>query len=462
MEGPNYPVIGALILAGLVAATIVAARFKGAILVLGGMLFASALTAPFDPHDRPVETWMLPLQNRRSEVFAACGALIMLAGLFHWPRLRVGRVPLMALCSLAIGLYASFVRTVAGGDVVEGGQSFVFALLTILPLALVLPSVLENRDDVMRVLRVMALVAIAWIIACAVQFVIRPKVLAMGGGYTRFQGMLGNPQHAGAFLAFCTTVAAFLMVNEAKARYRPIWALLAGMLTVLTIWTGSRTGLGMTAIGVASVFYSRFGRAVLFLPIVAAIVVAVLEMLRDVTQIDIERLTSGADTRTMAWMALIDQFLENPLFGTAMGESQLFSENSFLLALAGFGIGMGAIVFFFTVIAAFKCLGAIRARFSLLDPLDKRLADLFVGLTSMYFAGALLEGYMLSRVSAPLVFILFAAALGSYLAVRAREDRALEAVAAHPYEDAPALTESGEYDYSEYGDFSGYEEPQRG
>lgn len=462
MEGPNYFLIGTLVFVGLILAAIVAARFKGAILVFGAMLFASSLAAPVDPHGRPVETWMLPLQQRRSEVFAACGVLILLAGVLHLTRLRFGRVPIMALFSLAIGVYAAFVRVVAGSDALEGGQSFLFALLTILPLALVLPSVIEGRDDVMRLLRIISMVAIAWVIACAIQFVIRPKVLALGGGYTRFQGMLGNPQHAGAFLAFCITAAAFLMVNDGKARYRPIWALLAAILTVLAIWTGSRTGLGMTAIGVASVFYSRFGRAVLFLPIVAAVVVVVLEMLRDVTQIDIERLTSGADTRTIAWMILLDQFLENPLFGTAMGEHQLFSENSFLLALAGFGIGMGVIVFLFAIVSGLKCLSAMRARFSLIDPLDKRLADLFVGLTSMYFAGALLEGYMLSRVSAPLVFILFAAALSSYLAVRAREDRALEAAAAHEYEDAPALTESGEYDYSEYGDFSGYEEPHRG
>ncbi|MBL8745662.1 MAG: hypothetical protein JNK58_04805 [Phycisphaerae bacterium] len=453
MEGISPQVLLLIGVIGLCGVALAVFKFKAAMLIFGGMLMASALAAPADWQGRPIQTWLLPIQARRSEIFAAGGALLLVSMIFHLSQVKISRITAQGILFICIGFYGAFVRAV-GGDLSSGAESFAFAFLTLVPAVIVLPSLFHDKEDAIKFLRIIGLVSIAWIAACAVQFVVRWKVLVVSGGYTRFNGMLANPQHAGAFLAFCVTTTAFLMLNDTKARYRPIWACVAAVNMVLVLWTGSRTGLGMSAIGLASAFYSRIGRSIILLPIAGIVLVAAMSVIQGTGTFNVERLTSTQDTRTRAWAVLWEEFLERPMFGTAMAEQTSFSENSLLMALAGFGIGMGLIVLAQILLMLFKSIIIYKARFSLHDPDEKRLADLVVGFAGMYLFGAMLEGYMISRVSAPLAFLLISSGLGAWLERRARDERAIDR---ELLELDPAQLEQD--DLSEYGDFSDYGGP---
>lgn len=457
MAGLTPQLLMLIALGGTVGAMLVIARWKSAMLVFGVMMLASALAAPVDPLGRAVQTWLTPVQTRRSEIFAAGGALLLIAIVFHIHRLKVHRLQFQAMLLVAVGFYGAFVRAIGGGDLSSGTESAIFAFFTLVPAVIVLPSLINSRDDAIASLRVMALVSAAWAGACAVQFVLRPKILTLGGGYMRFQGMLANPQHAAVFLSFCVVVCSFLMLNDTKARYRPIWASLAGVNLLMTLWTGSRTGAMMTVIGCIAVFYSRLGRSILLLPVGAGVLMGAMSFIQQTKTIDFSRLTSGQDTRSKAWAVLWQEFLDRPMWGTAMAEMTTYSENSILMALAGYGFLMGIIVILFFVVTLFKCLMIYRARFALRDPVEKRLADLVVGMSGMYLAGSLFEGYIVSRVSSPMAFMLLTLGLGAWVQERAKQQQAEDADEAWaPAEGTgPDLSDSR---YDEYGDFSHYGE----
>jgi hypothetical protein len=57
----------------------------------------------------------------------------------------------------------------------------------------------------------------------------------------------------------------------------------------------------------------------------------------------------------------------------------------------------------------------------------RRVADLVLGFYGMYFAGAMFEGYIMSRVSAALVFMLIFSAIGGRLIAMANASRNAEA-----------------------------------
>lgn len=459
MQGLSPQVLLLIGVVGVFGVALAVFRFKAAMLIFGAMLLASALAAPADWQGRPIQTWLLPVQTRRSEIFAAGGLLLLVSVVFHLSQVRASRITLAGLLFVCIGFYGAFVRAIGGGDIASGAESAAFAFLTLVPAVILLPSLFNDKEDAIKFLRIVGLVSMAWIAACAVQFVVRWKVLVVSGGYTRFNGMLANPQHAGAFLAFCVTTTAFLMLNDTKARYRPIWAAVAAVNMVLVLWTGSRTGLGMSGIGLASAFYSRIGRSILLLPVAGMVLVVVLSVIQSTGTVNLSRFTSTEDTRTRAWVVLWEEFLQRPMFGTAMAEQTSFSENSLLMALAGFGIGMGIIVLLQVLLLLFKAFTIFKARFALNDPVEKRLADLVVGFTGMYVFGAMLEGYMISRVSAPLAFILISTSLGSWLERAAQEERAYSRYLDErdPNSDtAIAEALSDEYgDYSDYGSDTG-------
>jgi len=442
--------IGIYAVLGVAAAMLVMVNFRVATLTYIGMVLCSALAAPIDWQGNPVTTWMMPIQQRRTEIYALGALLLVLTVFFHASRMRFGRVPFQGILLLIIGLYAGFVRVLASDSPTTGLASMAFALLTVLPALLVVSSLLNEKDDVLVFLRGFALVSAIWIFACVVQFVIRRQVLSPGGGGLRFQGMLGNPQHAGAFLAVITSTCLFLLFNDPKQRYKPAWIVLTGINSVLLLWTGSRTGIGMCTIMASAVLYTRLGSAILLLPIAGGVFFALFSFLESDLGGALSRFGGGGDTRTIAWTRLLDQIRENPVFGVGSTEEARASENSILYGMATYGIFMGILLILFILFTFLQMLRVLVARRKL-DAQEKRFADLFVGFNAAYIAGAMFEGYMVSRVSTGLSFMLFFTCLGTWLLGRTKLHR-------------EEWHDSGEYqtdlsdsqlalEYVEYGDY---------
>lgn len=459
MGGLSLQTLAVLGAVAAVLVLMVAARIKAAALIFAGMLLFSALGLPVDWLGNVIVSWISPLQMARSNIYAGFGALMCIAMLFHFPRIRAARVSGQGVMLVIIGVYAGFAQIMGAGAAVGGLETMTFAVLTILPLVLVLPAVYNNSDELMFLLRFVALAVLAWLGICAVQLTVRPWVLYPSGA-GRFQGMLSNPQHAASFLAVTTTVSVFLAVNDRYLRFRPLWLAAAAASAVTLLWTGSRTGLGMAGIGIASILYARVGRAILILPVVALLFAVAFDYITNTlgANLGVRSLTARGDTRTLAWMGLWEQFQENPIFGTGDRLETRFSENSYLYGLATYGIIMGLLMLIFVVVSVMTCLRVLLAK-RWLDPIEKRIADLFLGFNAMYFAGSMFEGYIVSRVSTSLVFMLLFSGVGAWLVSLAAE-RKQQAEWAEPVALPEDMTESAvmaaQQDYSDVGDFSDY------
>lgn len=455
-----------LMLLGVVAAglvLLVASRFKAVMLVFGAMFLAASIAAPIDWQGDPIQTWMTPVQARRAELFAACGGLLLLSLGLNFFRLKVSEVSMVGITLALIGFYAGFVRTIASGDPIDGVLTIVLAVVTIFPGVLLARAVIDGPGDVVNMMRVLALVSAVWIACCFVQFMVRPRVLTLAGG-GRFHGMLGNPQHAAAYLAFVTAACLYLIPNDPKYLLRFLWAGLAGVNVGLLLWTQSRTGLGMFVILTAAIFYARLGTAIIFLPIVGALVLGAWSIVGiDASDTAFRRLGEGRDTRTAVWNAMLEQFFANPLFGAGSQQEAVNSENSFLLGLAAYGVFMGVLILILFASVAYQVLTVLRLRPWLL-PEERRVMDLYMGVVGAYFAGSMLEGYIVSRVSSPLVVLIIFSGIGGWLVSNAKQRQA-EALFGEPggLDDTlsgtasqPALSDSSAaYEgYEDYGDDS--------
>ncbi len=426
-----------VLIAGIAAAiglVIVAAKFKAALLTLMALLGAAALGPITDDVGRAQITWLSPLQFRRRELFAIAGAMLIVTMVFYIRRIRVERVAGTAICLLAIGLYAGLIRIVAALDTQTGLISILYAVATIGPAMFVIPALIDDEEDHMWMLRAIAGLSLLWAGGVAVQFLISRGVLTARGG--RFNGLLGNPQHAASYLAVAATVCLFLLIND-KHRFKAVSAAALALNFAMLLWTGSRTGLAMSVIGFTAVLYTRVGRAILYLPVAAVLFLVAVTALEANIGVVGERLREGGDTRTQAWRVMLEVFLENPVFGVGEAEKTGTSENSYLYGLAAYGIGMGALILVLVLVAAFQGLKLVRVR-GLLSPLEKRLADLCLGYYAMYFGSAMFEGIILGRNSVNLVFILIFGAMAVRLA-----DQGAQIAASNLAGSAPRLDDTG-------------------
>lgn len=411
----------ALALAGLIAVVLVIARMKNAMLLAGAALFAAALGVALTADIIVIRTWVLPMQSVRSTLYLATGGLLWVAALIHVRQMKFGSIAGPAVVALCIALYAAFVRIVSG-YAQEGLQSVVFALATIPPITLMAGSVIKDWDDAFTPLRMIALVGLVWLLCVAVQFGIDWRKLVVQHGVGRFHGLLSNPQHAAVYVSVTAITCLFLAINDPRVALRAIWVCLAGAFGIFVLWTGSRTGAGMSAIGVAAVLYRRLGRAVIALPILGLVGVVAFDFLSSSqVKLDIEGYTARGNNRMFAWARLWDEFVRSPVFGLG-GPREIDSENSYLYALACYGIGMGALVLLLLIVVAAHSYRLWMGK-RWMPERARRTADLVMGYYAMYFAGAMFEGYIMSRVSAALVFLLTFSAIGGRLIALSHAER---------------------------------------
>lgn len=390
----------------------------GMLIPFMGMLLASSMSMPLDWNDRINPTIWLPIQRIRSELFLASGVAGFVMLLFQSSRLRGKKLSLPVWFLVLAGMYAALLRFVHDSPA-QGAFSVLFGLATLIPLALTATVVMDEIEDLILLLRSVVLVNIAWIMMVFAQIVVNPKYVTMGNEH-RFVGILANPQHSGVLMAFFTVITLWLMLNDTR-RYKLIYTGLLGANALLLIWTGSRTGLGMTVIGVSSVLYAKAGKAILFLPVVGLLTYIGLKVVVNVVGVDVglSRLSSTANTRDYAWWKLLTTGLENPLFGVGTLESEK-SENSWLFSFAAFGIGMLGITIMLALATMWESLMLLKKRFGL-DSYYRPYADLIVGVMGMYIAGAVFEGYMVSRVNATICFFTIVAGAGAMVKKKANE-----------------------------------------
>lgn len=379
--------------------------------LIGMMVFVSALSVSVNFYGMPIRIWLNPIQSMRSELFLALGALLGIAILGHTARLGERRVSKQGVLLFVMAIYASALRVVHEGPG-DGVQSLVFACATILPLLLAVPLLIDDVDDVYGMLWLLVLVNAAWLGGVAIQYGIDPGALSKGR-QGRFFGLLGNPQHAAVFLGVLGAITFWMFLNDPRTRRRPFYGVLLGANMVFLAWTGSRTGMAMFVIGVVVSVYGRFGRTILLLPAVFVVGLAGF-WIANRLGIDLgsaDRLLSTQDTRSASWQNMIQSGMRNPAIGVGISRAG-DSENSYLYAFAAYGVGMIALIAVLLGTSALICLKLFRQRRHV-APQHRPIIDLVLGYNAMYFAGGVLEGYMMARVAASLVFLVVFGSIAS-------------------------------------------------
>lgn len=402
-------VVAALLAAAMVFATFAKAR-NGLILV-GAMLFTASIgAATFD--EQFVRPQLLaPIQAARSELFGAIGLLLGIGTFAHIGLHPERRVPTQAILLLIIGLYAAMLRMIHEGPA-SGAVSVLLTVVTIIPLTLLIPRIIDGWDDIVILLRMIVIVNIVWMGVVFLQALADPGAMVVGRE-NRFYGPTGNPQQAAIILGMNAALLIWLFSNDWRRSLRFTYALLAGLNGVGVLWTGSRTGLVLFIIGLCGVAYARIGRTILFLPLGLIGLYAGWTAL-GALGIDLaaaSRVTSLQDTRSEAWMQMIESSKENPFIGVGV-EQAGSSENSYLYALASYGIGMVVLVVTLAGVSLAMCLRLFRLRWRL-DPSRRAIIDVVLAYNAMYFIGGIVEGYMLARVSSNLVLLIVFAAMAS-------------------------------------------------
>lgn len=408
------PAMGMLGLIGLIWVVLYLmglGRRWGILVPVGLMVLVSAMSLPVDWSGRLLFTVWLPIQSRRSMIFFATGIAGTLMLLAQFRRLSGKRVSPSAVLLMVMGYYGALLRLYHDGPA-EGFESILFVTATLLPLLFAAALSMDTPEHVRGLLRTVAVVSGVWVLMCAVQFFVNSGYLTTGNE-NRFVGLMSNPQHTGVVLAFMAVTLLWLTLNDRIRVIRPYYIVTLGAVLLMLAWTGSRTGLGMAAIGFAAVMFTRFGKAILFMPIVLGVAYYGFKGVLALTgsRVGVERLMSTTDTRSHAWATLWRVGMENPLFGAGIADAET-SENSWLYAFAAFGIGMLGLALLMTLVAGFEFMARLRQRSRL--PLEhRRILDLALGAFAMYFAGAVLEGYMISRVSPALCFFMIYAGIAA-------------------------------------------------
>jgi hypothetical protein len=446
---------------GLGALGLAAVNFRFSILLIAAMLFFTAISQQTTWNYLLVRTIITELQQQRSVMYLASGSLLLLAAVMHVQLLRVRSISLFAVVLAFSGLYAGLIRLLAA-DVAEGLQSVGFALVTLAPLMLVPPALIRDWWDMYILPRVVAVVALGWCGLCVLQFISNRRALTTGYLTQRFVGMTGNPQHASAFLAFAIICCVFLVLNDPLKRYRIIWIGTAAVAGVFLLWTASRTGVAMTAIGVLACFYGRAGAGAMLLPVVGGLGYFAYSFLAgERVDFDVERLAGGGQTRAHVWRELWGDFVSNPLFGSGgTGVKEMFraekSENSLLYGLATYGAGMGLIIVLMFFASLVQIVRLMRLRGGLV-PYQRRLVEFIVGAQAMFWAGSVFEGYIVGRVSSPIVYMMLFAAMAQRTIEMAQEEINAARAAEDGWGGQPQLddaeSESGQSDQSPYGEY---------
>jgi O-antigen ligase len=400
---------------GLLFALIV--NLRAAFAVIGVMFFLAGISVIVDYDKNVYRTFLLPLQAYRTELFGIFGAVLTVGLMPHLSKLSVRWITGHAWVLIAIGLYGALLRFYFTTPV-DGLASIGYVLFAIFTLSLVIPALIREEADILRLVRVIVWVMAVWGLLAAAQFAISPKLVLLGPG-NRFTGLIANCNQAATLLSVVAVCSLWLAVNLPRAARLP-YVLLTCLFVVLLVWTGSRGGMGMFTLGMAAVLFSRVGRAILLLPVFILVAFLLLQLAAAANvELQAERLLTTQDTRSAGWASLIRDGLESPLIGVGPAEVQA-SENSYLLAFASFGIGMLFLCLLFAAVGAWHCLKLLRLRLGA-DRQTITFIDLCLGQQVMFFAGTVFEGYMHARVGSNIVVLLIFTAVGCYLIRRQAE-----------------------------------------
>ncbi|MFK7960391.1 MAG: O-antigen ligase family protein [Phycisphaerales bacterium] len=413
--------LAALVGGGLAAAIAVIlqlARLRSVLIIIAVVFLFSSIATTNGASGR--DQWLHPIQASRSPLVLMTSVLLFVGIFGHTSRFLGRPWPLQSMILLFIGVYAGMLRMVHDGPG-SGISSIVLAIVQLVPLIVIISGLVGKWGDLLSLLRMVGFSLIVWTGGVVVQYLVNPSALTLGNQF-RFRGLTVNPQHAAVYLGMTVAITLWLVLNDPKRRLRLVWGGMTAAGLLMLAWSGSRTGAGIFAIAAAVAFYGRIGRSIFIMP---AVIVVILVGNVVLSSLGIEvsnasRLTSLEDTRSSSWFAMLDTWRSSPVIGVGVDATPR-SENSYLYGMASYGIGMGILMGLLVVVSFVNVMRLIRLRWRASSQV-RGVIDLTIAFNGMYFAGAVLEGYLLARVSATLVLFSIFAGVGHRILWAARHD----------------------------------------
>ncbi|MFG0257036.1 MAG: O-antigen ligase family protein [Phycisphaerales bacterium JB043] len=407
-----------LVFLALVTLLTTAASTRSLVLIPGLVIFLATIGLALNWWGTPIQTWLISVQLRRSDLVLAVGVMFALNILFRFQQMRVEYISKQALVLLAINLYAGMVRGIHEG-MLSGLQSVFFAIMvtgSVIAGSSLLLSIYENPR---KVTHAILIGNVLWLLAILVQLFVNPSVIILSN--YRLIGLTANPQAAALALSTFIIFCVWMLLTAETRKHKQLILMLLAIDCALLLWTGSRTGTIMAIAGTSILLYRNMGKAVLWLPIASIVLFLVVQITLAVTGTgeSVGRVVSFENTRTTVLPVLLESFMRNPLFGVGVQDAGN-SENSYVYGLAAYGLGMGLLIAIFLASSIVKCVRLWSIGRAKGHPLAS-LADLVVAYQFVYFLGALAEGFIIARVSPLLFQMVIYSTIGTYVLRHAHE-----------------------------------------
>lgn len=284
-------------------------------------------------------------------------------------------------------------RFVLGGLLMRGVAGGLTYSLIFLTLGLGLSQWLQNIRDVHAALWSIAIAGSLFALGNIYQLIINHSAVVFGN---RLIATAGNPQATGLVIAVALPPICYLIMLKAAPKYLRLYlTAIVGFLSLFLIWTGSRTGLLMSLIGLGLLFRAHIGRLFAVTIVCGIFLLFAMSLFEDSTQ-GIERLVSTQNTRSGQWGVLIEEFARSPLVGSVTQESGVL-ENSYLSTAARTGlIGLAVLLAVMTlVVTSVVRLNLRREEFGE----HRLLVDLITAGFVSLGVGACFEGFLLGTLT---------------------------------------------------------------
>jgi hypothetical protein len=279
---------------GLLLAAAVLLRRDG--VFLGGACVLVLMTMMAQENRWFDNTLVAPLEQLRAGSRAATLALLVAMALnllFTPPGFRRRRVTFAMLAFIA---FESVYRLRLGmhGEVTRAALGWVAVVLVLAVFGVGFARRLETEDDFERYVRMFVAASAVFVALNLVQLGLGYRNAIAGG---RFAGISGNPQLAGyvraVFILFNTHV---FSTGPLGSPARWLSGILIGLLAILLLWTGSRTGALCGVAGVLGYFRLRLGGLTLLAATGGASLAAAASFFSESLE-GVDRFVGGENTR---------------------------------------------------------------------------------------------------------------------------------------------------------------------
>jgi len=368
-----------------------------------GVLSVLLYTATFGFYDKPWidNTLVFPLEQLRRYARGIQVALLMalLIPVFASPRGWRRRLLLASTVIYLIFQMTYSTRLIFAGQLSRGVVGAMVYVLIFTTMGVGLSKWLQDLKDVHTLLRSILITMAIFIVATSYQLVVNPSAILINN---RLIATTGNPQHTAVMISLTLPMLCYLLMQRRESKvWMVLWGMLAGFMVIFLLWSGSRTGLLMSMVGLGLLFRTRIGSA-LGMALACSIFVLIAWLVFSESTVGIDRFISSTDTRSIPWSELIQDFIASPLYGT-MGDSPVIQENSYLSAAGRLGmIGMipllaGMVLCGRSLLVLYRCRPVLGE--------NVLLADLAIGGLTALSVGAVFEGYLFATLAFPVFAI---------------------------------------------------------